>query len=153
MRAKGGSQIPRAVPMPIPMSLVRLPPQDPHGRTTVPGCRTQQAGPRDATDVDSDCHTTDTAVTDDLGVHVTDWRYYQVPANVDLVGDDQGVTLTDLAQTCLWLAQEGLRGAGLVRRGRSGPKRIGRLSGSVRVEQPVAFHHRGLNESSRLASP
>jgi hypothetical protein len=37
-------------------------------------------------------------VTDDRGVSVTDWRYYEVPVNVDLAGDDGRVDMKDLAE-------------------------------------------------------
>jgi hypothetical protein len=46
-------------------------------------------------------------VTDNCGVSVTDWRYYGVPVNVDLTGDDGLVTMRDLAQLASVWRQSG----------------------------------------------
>lgn len=43
-------------------------------------------------------------VTDDDGVSVTNWRYYDVPVNCDIAGDDGMVDFCDLAQfSAQWL--------------------------------------------------
>jgi hypothetical protein len=37
-------------------------------------------------------------VTDDRGVSATDWRYYEVPVNADIAGDNGRVDIRDLAE-------------------------------------------------------